>query len=279
MEFHTECELETKDIDYKKIFKEQLEVPPGTFMDCYAFSIHKAGSTLMHKMIADVCRMAKIPGISIPDTLFREGVFEKDWADDPRVLELITPGRIYYGFRHLPPALLSESLQLKYKRSVLLIRDPRDALVSQYFSFGGKHISHKLPDKNKEAFIEKAKKTEDLTIDEYVLMVARNHLNKLIAYRDNLYFDNVLLRKYEDIYFDKRKFLGEIFRHFGIKVPPKVLDAVAERNDIRPEEEDPTKHIRKGTPGDHANKLRPETIGKLNDMFRRICKWYGYELV
>lgn len=267
-----------KDVDYKKIFEQELAVPSGTFMDCYAFSIHKAGSTLMHKMIADVCRAAKIPGISIPDTLFRQGIFEKDWAEDPRILELISPGRIFYGFRHLPPVLLADSLQLKFKKSVLLIRDPRDALVSQYFSYGGKHVSHRLPDKNKEAFLEKAQSTADLSIDEYVLKLSRNHLKKLLAYRNNLYFDNVLLCKYEDIYFDKRTFLGNIFRHFGIRVNQRILDAVAEKNDVRPEEEDPTKHIRKGTPGDHANKLKPETIQELNNLFGKVCKWYGYDL-
>jgi Sulfotransferase domain len=265
-------------IDYQKIFETKL-VPPGSFPDCYAFSIHKAGSTLMHKMIGEVCDSACIPGISIPDILFKEGVFEKDWADDEQILDLIASGRIYYGYRHLPKVFLNESLHLRDKKSVLLVRDPRDALVSQYFSYGGKNISHKLPDKNKEAFLEKAQATAHMEIDQYVLSNFAGYRNKLNAYKDNLNFDNVLLFKYEDIYFDKRKFLGDIFIHFGIEVEPKLLDEIAAKHDVRPEVEDAAKHIRKGTPGDYVNKLRPETTDKLNKIFAEICVWYGYDLL
>ena len=53
---------------------------------------------------------------------------------------------------------------------------------------------------------------------------------------------------------------------------------MAAQNDIRPVEEDMSKHIRKGTPGDHREKLQKETIAKLNDIFRDTCSFYGYDL-
>jgi len=264
-------------IDYKSIFEKYL-VPPGDFAACYAFSIHKAGSSLMYKMIGEVCRATGIPALNIPGVLFEEGVFENVWGNDRGVLELIAPGRIYFGFRNFPSVLLDDQVKIREKKCVLLVRDPRDALVSQFYSFGGKHVSHKMPKKNAEAFLEKARGTEDLDIDDYVLKTARNHLNKLIAYKDSLDFSNVLLCRYEDVYFDKRGFLSDIFEHFDITVPPKMLDRIAERNDIRPAAEDVTKHIRQGLPGDHANKLRPVTIRRLNEMFSEICAWYGYKL-
>lgn len=263
--------------DYRKIFEDQLKLQGG-FPECYAFSIHKAGSTLMHKMIGEVCHSASIPGMSIPDTLFKEGIFEKDWEGDEHILDLIAPGRIYYGFRKFPIILLHESLRLKEKKSVLLVRDPRDALVSQYFSYGGKNISHKLPDKNQEVFLEKTKFTSQMEIDQYVLQTAGGYRNKLKEYLEKLDSENLLLFKYEDIYFDKRKFLGDIFAHFGIAVESNLLDVIAARNDVRPEVEDTAQHIRKGMPGDHRNKLMPETIVKLNTIFAEIGASYGYDL-
>jgi len=263
--------------DYQKIFGDKLETQ-GEFEECYAFSLHKAGSTLLHNMINDVCRISKIPGFSIPDILFKEGVFEKEWEGDERILGLIKPGRVYFGFRQLPNILLAPSLNLKEKKSVLLVRDPRDALVSQYFSYGGKNISHKLPEKNKEAFLENARTTANLDIDEYVIAAAPNYLEKLNAYKNTLNFENVLLFKYEEIYFDKRKFLSEIFKYFGLSVEENIIDIVAKRNDIRPEVEDASKHIRKGSPGDHVNKLRAESIKKLDEIFAETCAWYGYKM-
>ncbi len=263
-------------IDYSEIFKKKLR-NSGDFQECYAFSIHKCGSTLMHKMINQVCHEAKVPAVSIPDVLFIEGVPTEDWDADPDLVEFIGPGRIYFGFRHLPDFLLEPRIDLYGKRAVLLVRDPRDALVSAYFSFGGKHISHKLPEKNKEEFLARYMKTADLDIDQYVLQSARNHRNKLIKYKESLDFDKVLLRRYEDIYFDKRKFLEEIFDHFEIEISGDIIQRVATANDERPAEEDITKHIRKGTPGDHREKLRPETITALNNLFREISGWYGYQ--
>ena len=264
-------------VDYQEIFA-RTRPGAGDFEQCYAFSIHKAGSTLMHKMIGEVCNAAGIPAISIPDILFKEGLTEKGWESEPQIGALIGPGRVYYGYRYLPQFLVDADPDLRTRPTVLLVRDPRDALVSQYFSFGGKHLSHRLPDKNKEQFIERNSRTADLEIDEYVLQAGRNYLKKMQSYRDALDLDSILMRRYEDIYFDKRGFLGEIFTTFRLPVAADILDSVAARNDIRPDAEQTGKHIRKGAPGDHREKLRPETIARLNDLFHDTCKDYGYDL-
>ena len=265
-------------IEYKDLFGEEFFRTSGNFEECYAFSIHKCGSTLMHNMISQVCREAHISAVSIPDTLFMEGMAAEEWDSDSRLLKLIKTGRIYYGFRHLPDVLLDPQIDLYNKRVVLLVRDPRDALVSAFYSFGGKHRSHRFPDKNRERFLANANRAVDVEIDQYVIRSARRHLNKMIKYKNNLNFDNVMLRKYEEIYFDKKSFLRDIFTHFGFTVSLRIIERVARDNDKRPVKEDMTKHIRKGTPGDHREKLRPETIEQLNDIFSDICDWYGYSL-
>lgn len=263
-------------VDYQKIFSRAPA--PGAFEQCYAFSIHKAGSTLMHKMIAEVCHAAGIPSLSIPDTLFREGIIESVSESEPDLAALLIPGRVYYGFRFLSPFVPAGDPGLRQRPTVLLVRDPRDALVSQYYSYGGKHVSHRLPDKNKEQFIEKARQTADLEIDEYVLQSARNYHRKLDAYKNALDMDAILLRRYEDIYFDKRRFLSEIFETFRLDVPSSIISSVAQQNDVRPDVEQVGKHVRKGAPGDHREKLRPETIARLNETFRDIGRHFGYDL-
>lgn len=264
-------------MDIFEILEKKLPAP-GNFTDCYAFSIHKSGSTLMHSMIQQACNASRIPAISIPDILFLEGIQDNEWCNNKHLIDIFIPGRVYFGFRYLPDILLHESIQLRNKKCVLLVRDPRDALVSQFYSFGGKHLSHRLPEKNREIILKKISTTADLEIDEYVLRSAALHLHKLQKYQLSLDFDHILLKRYEDIYFNKKKFINDIFMYFDIDVDSSVLDKVATDNDIRPIQEDPTKHIRKGTPGDHRLKLQQDTISKLNDIFRETCRWYGYNL-
>ena len=256
----------------------KLPQTEADFDPCFAFSVHKCGSTMMHTMINSVCRETGIPGISLPDTFFNMGLFEKDWQSDETLLPVFERKLLYYGFRNLPQILLAPQFDLRSKRFVLLVRDPRDALVSQYFSFGRKKSSHRLPKNNAEAFIKRVEEQPELSIDDYVVQAANNLRIKLEVYRDSLNFDLGLTRRYEDVFFDKETFLGEIFGHFGIGVPADVIARVARDNDIRPEKEDDTKHIRKGMPGDHAEKLQPATIARLNDTFREVGAFYGYDL-
>lgn len=233
---------------------------------------------MMHAMIGAVCNKAGIPAVSIPDLLFSYGIADAQWSNDASLAPAFDRNLLYFGFRYLPPVLMSPGLQTRARRFALLVRDPRDALVSQYFSFGRKAGSHARPAHNPEALEKRLAAIEDKPIDTYVLEMAPALARKLEAYRDSLDFSLGLLRRYEDVYFDKETFLAEIFGHFGIAVPRDIIAEVARANDVRPEKEDDSKHIRKGTPGDHAEKLRPETIARLNDTFREVGAFYGYAL-
>ncbi|MEO0343733.1 MAG: hypothetical protein AAF198_09885 [Pseudomonadota bacterium] len=55
-----------------------------------------------------------------------------------------------------------------------------------------------------------------------------------------------------------------------------MIVQVASQFDIRPEFEDPTKHIRKGAHGDHVEKLRPDTITQLNEILKQPYRKFGY---
>lgn len=256
-------------------------IPPAQadhFPARFAFSIHKGGSTLMFNMIRDACAATNVPAISFPDLFFREGIFDHEWRNDRQLLEYVVPGRIYYGFRYLPEVLRDPVVQLRHRKSVLLVRDPRDALVSQYYSWGRHDKSHRLPDKNQEKWQSALNGAGQLSIDDYVLQSAPMYLKRFTVYQEHLFSDNLLLRRYEEVYYDKQRFLRDIFGHLQLAVDDTVISQVAARHDIRPTEEDPSNHIRQGAPGDHRRKLRPETINRLNNQFRDVCRGYGYDL-
>nr|MBA3810888.1 hypothetical protein [Caulobacteraceae bacterium] len=44
----------------------------------------------------------------------------------------------------------------------------------------------------------------------------------------------------------------------------------------RPPVEDPSAHVRKVTPGDHVDKLKPATIAALNTRLAPILRDHGY---
>ncbi len=257
---------------------QRIPKDEGSFDPCFAFSVHKCGSTLMHSMIGAVCRRAKIPAVTVPDIMFNVGEIDNAWMTDTALLPIFQRNLIFYGFRNFPGIFASSDAKMDQRRFVLLVRDPRDALVSQYFSFGRKKASHAVPRENPDAFLKRINDLQETEIDQYVIAAAKPLDRKLREYRDGLNFDLGMLRRYEDIYFDKRTFLADIFSHFKIDVDPQIIAEVAQKHDIRPEKEDDSKHIRKGTPGDHREKLAPATIELLNDTFRDVGAYYGYAL-
>lgn len=253
-------------------------VPTGDFDPVFAFSIHKAGSSLMHGMVNAVCEREGIPHLNVPGRLFELGVPDRTWVPDARISNFFSGGRVYFGFRELPRGLLNERVRLEQCRAVLLVRDPRDALVSQYYSFGGKYSSHVRSRANPALIAETMKKTADLDIDEYVVQAAREYLRKLQNYEKILGYPFLAVRRYEDVYYDKRQFLLDMFVHFGITVSWETIESVAQISDVRPEFEDVSQHIRKGTPGDHREKLSRGTIAVLNRIFRETARKFGYDL-
>jgi hypothetical protein len=244
----------------------------------FVFGVHKSGSTMMHKMVQDVCAGSSIPCLDFPSVCFEEGIQAREWRSDTTLLPIFQHRKLFFGFRFFPEILANPVIKIREKKFVLLVRDPRDALVSQYFSFGGKYLSHKLPGKNAESFVARHQKSADLDIDDYVIQMAPAHLKKMIRYHDGLDFHNGLIRHYEDVYPNKLAFLEEIFEFFGLPVNEELLAGVAEKHDVRPDREDPTKHIRKGEPGDHVEKLRGETVQLLNELFADAAAIYGYDL-
>ena len=108
---------------YQDVIK--LRLPPGNFSACFAFSVHKCGSSLMHKMINDVCKSASLPCLNIPEPMFNNGI--QGWDKDEAILDYIKDGYIYFGFRMLPP-VFQDNFDFSRSRNVLLVRDPRDAL-------------------------------------------------------------------------------------------------------------------------------------------------------
>lgn len=260
-------------MDYSGVFNYK-----GIALDkpaMFAFSVHKCGSTMLHTMVRQVCERAELPHMNVPAPLFNLG-YGSAWAEDPDLLPYIKPGYVYFGFRELP-AIFYDNIDFNASPSVLLVRDPRDALVSQYFSFrpGGSHV---LPSKDPKRFLERQRNAGEVDIDAYVLQHANNLRSKLEAYLPIVRAGKLTVLRYERAFFKKAEFLQNVFSEFGIDVDPLLLEEVAMKNDVVPEKEDTSRHIRKGVPGDHIEKLSTETIERLNELLSSTMAQYGYSL-
>ena len=64
--------------------------------------------------------------------------------------------------------------------------------------------------------------------------------------------------------------------HLGLGLKPGQCKRAAERTDPVPTVENKAAHVRKATPGDHLEKLKPETIERLNAIFAEELAYFDY---
>jgi hypothetical protein len=250
----------------------------GTEPACFALGVRKSGSTMLHKIVNLLARRNGVNSVDIAGAFFRSGFRATDWALAD-LSAVVAPGNVYVGFRNLPAAL-EKNEEFRRARKVFMFRDPRDALVSQYFSDA---YSHSLPSreteqgrKAAEAFEQKRAEALATSIDDYVLKHARPFDNTLMAYAGTLSDPSCLPLRYEEYVFQKRRLIHKILKHFGWTCPPGQVDAILGQVDEVPDSEDQKRFVRRVIPGDHRNKLQPETIRRLNNQLRESMHHFDY---
>lgn len=160
---------------------------------------------------------------------------------------------------------------------IFQIRDPRDILVSEYFSFGWIH-----PNEKGQMLSRRRQEIQEMAIDDYVLQqpqFSKWPLNEKYLPLMDLDFDRpeFNLVRYEDMVLDFPKWVESAITPFEFRSPRSAISRYVKKfaSQFEVKAESMT-HRRKMTPGDHREKLQPKTIEKLNERFADVLKRFGY---
>lgn len=259
-----------------------VDLPKSIDKDCaFILGVRKSGSTLLNKIILDLCYHNQVPTFSIADRAFEQNLLVKDWQNCGEIKQVIKDGIFYIGFRNFP-AFMAEDNLFQNRKKIFLVRDPRDAIVSEYFSVAYSHSLPKASDSNeggaREDILRRRDESKFQEVDEYVLKNAA-HMNRTIMdYVNSLSVDdpNLKIYRYEDVITQKRPWIKDMAQFLALDLPESLLENLLQRHDVIPSKETSNKFIRKALPGDHKEKLKPETIEKINLIFRDILdKFYS----
>lgn len=160
------------------------------------------------------------------------------------------------------------------KWAVFVIRDPRDILVSEYYSFGFTHGFSKNP-AIRQFQEERRARIAAQTVDQYVLAAAPNLQERFQSVqRLSQDCERGVVLKYEQLIEDCDRFL-QGFEQL-LPLSPEVKAEIFVRS--RPKAtEDPTAHKRSGKVGGYQDKLQPETIARLDELLAPTLKQFGYD--
>ena len=239
----------------------------------------KCGSSLFNTIVQQLCAANGAGYLSLPDQSFQQNFHFVQLGTSPAFASLFRDGWIYGGFRQLPP-FLSELGFFQRRRKLLLVRDPRDALVSEYFTVA---FSHSLPPASnaadggvREGLLRRREAALEQTVDAFALQSSHSYarqLEPLLRIKDD---PLLTVYRYEDVVLDKRPWIIDIAKRLNLALPQQLLESILTAVDVVPSEERPTAFVRRVVPGDHLEKLAPGTIEELNSRFSNFLHAFDY---
>lgn len=256
----------------------RIDVPDPGNMDIaslFLVGLPKAGSTLLNRVMRPIAVSAGLSPFSLHNEMRGLGIAVT--AIPPAAEAIYEPrGYAYTGFHGLGEH--SKLPRFASGHTVHVVRDPRDMVVSRFFSDA---YSHRPPGNEVSGelvrlFEEQRNKLQSMPIDQYVLETATETLDVFKQTEMVLAAIEHRTWRYEDIVFEKLRWVREMTSYLQLDVREEVIRRTVERNDITPTSEQITEHVRRVTPGDHKVKLQPDTIAFLDDLFAPVLKRYKY---
>ncbi len=157
------------------------------------------------------------------------------------------------------------------------LRDPRDILVSEYFSFGWIHTTQGTP------LDQRRLEIQQMGVDEYVITQSTQStwpLDEKYAALVDYDFDAATetVVKYEQMVTDFPKWCAQVVTAFGTRFPRMLAARLAwrYRNEFKTSGET-MQHKRRITPGDFRDKLKSDTIRILNQRFEAVLERFNYQ--
>ena len=250
-----------------------------------AYTTHKAGSMVLHRVLKDICEINRIRYYS-PNDAKAALPFDRIFAGH----DFIAKKRGCFGpIRFFVPTKAIEEANI-----ILHLRDPRDVLTSMFYSYCYMHAGEIA------AQTGYRKEVAEAGIDRFVLdMVGapfyeyrgdygigsryKKHVGNVLD-RYQRYLTELIDRpnttvvSYEEMVLAFPAWLEKVVGAFDLSDREETQAVVAARhaNSVAAGEEDVWSHKRKVTPGDHREKLQSETIRQLDQIFASVLEKLGY---
>ena len=251
-------------------YKHQLSVPDSQNAKVLVNGSPKTGTTWMYKMISS------LPGYLHVGNF--DGNLEKYHS--------VIPGYVVHG-HDIYSSKLQGILEKNHIRTILMIRDPRDQLISRMFHVKRSH-NHPWHDR-----------IQELEIDELLMLCIEGKddlpgtdsmINLTLGW---LQADSTALAvRYEALLANSVHHFSQVLRHIGIKKNVDSLaNVIVERNRFerlsmgkriwengrKPGQENNNSHFRKGITGDWKNYMKPEHIARFKEVAGQQLVELGYE--
>jgi hypothetical protein len=242
----------------------------GTQPSVLLFSTHKCASTFLNSLLKDLSSRDNRVHVDLETYLAaRPEEWERYRTDKAFSSELLKRKGYYFGVFRNAFSYLPEGTGQKI---ILVLRDPRDVLTSQYYSIA---YSHPVLTKK---FLNKRMRALSIGIDQHALEMTERFVKTYSEYvPDYLKRKDVLFLRYEELIGNFPEVLSTLLDFIEHPAKEETLEYWKRNDPFRKQEENIHRHKRKMQPGDHLEKLQKSTVEELTHRFSGILEALGYK--
>jgi FkbM family methyltransferase len=238
----------------------------------YFYSLHKAGTSLFTHVLRQAAELIHVDyETMLFDNIFPDKTTFKKYGHLYGVLRIVK-NKNSNSYNKLIKAVLKKEF-VANKNIIFLIRDPRDIIISLYFSLGFSHVSSPNSQIEKELQVTR-KHILALDVDEYAIFISPIISQRFMVIEElSKFCKHCTILKYEDLIENFDDFIQNFSKHISIseRTKQELYDISRPNNN-----ENPTAHKRSGKTGQYKDKLKVETIYEVNRILRDVLIRYGY---
>jgi hypothetical protein len=236
-------------------------------------TMHKSGSAFVGEILTTIYAANGFETHDLCTVAFEQGTSELEYIRSRSNL-FMRDGCFFGPFRDDTCEYVGLMEQI---RPILHVRDPRDGLVSLYYSLA---YSHPLPGPGpmRDSFLTERAAFQALSVDGFANQVLDWYLLAVGALRSiaSRRTDHILSR-YEDMVTQFPQWLDRILLATRLQISPELRRNILAMGTFEVTE-DKYRHKRQVTPGDFRRKLSTEMQGRLTDAFAADLLFFGYAL-
>ena len=261
----------------KRVLGKKIQPRKSKLDSVFLFTTHKCASNFISKMLINIENETDYIhydyGYLVGGFVDKLGIIgDYETYMNSNHKNLFSENGEIYGPQRKP---LNFSGIENYKK-IFFLRDPRDVLVSAYYSFGK---THKIPNqkKIKERFLKERNRINKISIDEYAIEQAEQWLlpiykNYELHHRSE---SNSIYLSYDSYKDNTVVFLEEMFDFLKISLPNLAIGLSKEANAIQ-NSINHDSHQRSGKSNQWKTELTLETQKRINIVLKDTLKYWGF---
>lgn len=254
----------------------ELPTPVSPAPNIVQLTLNKAASQHIAKIIATLLKEKKYSAVWPNSYAFFHSTPYIEYFDPEKIRKhpnITRPKRIFIAGVGRPPP--TDDL-IDGTRQIIAIRDPRDILVSDYYSMRYYHAKPSARDKIDDFALRRATAVVG-GMPGYVRERAQELRDDLERYMEISRHGHCLaVLRYEDFLEDFPGWVRALEAALGLPADPARMDRLAGLAPRRPDGERPTVKVRAARSGQFRDKLDAETIAALDEMFAPVLAHFGY---